>query len=398
VRVQNIRLDMLVVLMGLSLLFAPKAFAENGVTENSIKIGSTAALTSTVQEHGQALKAGAQLYWNRVNASGGVNGRKVELIVLDDGFEPANAAENTNKLINQDKVFALVSSHGTASVMASMPTIKKSGIPFFAPIVGTEEFYKPIIKNVFLVRRSFYGEAEALASIIVDKFGDKEIGIFRDSAGLGNSGRSAFDMALRKRDLKLVAEGQYAINSKDVSAGFKALFDAKPKAIVMWSSPLQTVEFLKLAKAKNWQPKFFFSNPSFADITIKTLSEVGIKSTFFMDPVPYFTDTSYEIVKQYIADTTAAKIPPHFLALESYINSAIFHEGLKRAGKTLTRDSLIAALEGMHDVVVGGVKVSFSPTKHQGIDRFFMVEYKDGKLTPVDPDAINPADVVNSGK
>src|SRR5688500_13026403 len=160
-------------LLAAAALVAATTTLAQGVSETQVVLGQSVALSGPAQELGKDMQLGAQLYFDAVNAKGGVNGRKIVLKTLDDGYEPGRAAENTKKLINDEKVFALFGYVGTPTSQASLPIFTEARVPFVGPFTGAELLRQPFNRYIFNVRASYFDETEAivqhLTAMSVDK-------------------------------------------------------------------------------------------------------------------------------------------------------------------------------------------------------------------------------------
>jgi len=183
--------------------------AEDGVTDAEIKVGMCNALTGPSAALGTGMKAGATAFFSKLNAAGGVNGRKINLLSYDDAYEPAKTAALTTKLIEEDKVFALFGYVGTPTASAIMPQLARSGIPFVAPFTGAELLRNPVKKNIVNVRGSYFDETEGLVEHLTTDLGIKSIGVFIQEDAYGAAGEAGVQKALRKRDLTLAGKGTY---------------------------------------------------------------------------------------------------------------------------------------------------------------------------------------------
>ncbi|MEC9282834.1 MAG: ABC transporter substrate-binding protein, partial [Bdellovibrionota bacterium] len=243
-----------------------------GVSDTEIKLGVSNAQSGPAAALGSGVLEGAKVYLDSLNANGGVNGRKVNLVVYDDAYEPKKTIENTAKLIEQDKVLALVGYVGTPTSKAILPLIGKNKVPYIAPLTGAEFLRNPVNPNVFNIRASYFDETEALVNGMVADLGAKKIGIFVQDDGYGDAGKSGVVRALRKKGLKLAGEGRYTRNTLDVDAGLDVLMKAKPDAIILVGAYKPCAAFIKKAKAKGFAPHF--ANISFVG-TKNLIEELG---------------------------------------------------------------------------------------------------------------------------
>lgn len=358
-------------------------YAEDGVTQNEIVIGMTNALSGPAAGLGTQLKAGATAYIDKVNAAGGVNGRKIKLISYDDGYEPEQTAAMTRKLIEQDKVFALFGYVGTPTSAAAIPFATKMGVPYIAPFTGAEALRNPVQRLVFNVRASYFDEAEGMVERLTNDLGIKKIGVFIQDDGYGNAGKAGVSRALNKRGLSLVGEGKYTRNTTDVDAGLAALKAANPEAVVMVGAYKACAAFIKKARASGFNPKFL--NVSFVG-TSNFINEAGSagEGVYITQVMPSPFDDASAIVKQYqtVLKKADKKSEFDFTSLEGYVDAVVLVEALSKAGSNLTRASFLSAFDGLN-IDLGGLKVVYSPTDHQGSKSVFYTVIKDGKAVPI---------------
>jgi branched-chain amino acid transport system substrate-binding protein len=359
------------------------AYAEDGVTQNEIVIGMSNALSGPAAGLGTQLKAGTTAYIDKVNAAGGVNGRKIRLISYDDGYEPEKTAAMTRKLIEQDKVFALFGYVGTPTSAAAVPFATKMGVPYIAPFTGAEALRNPVQKLVFNVRASYFDETEGMVERLTKDLGIKKIGIFIQDDGYGNAGKAGVSRALNKRELTLTGEGKYTRNTADVDAGLAAIKAASPEAVIMVGTYKACAEFVKKARASGFNPKFL--NLSFVG-TSNFINEAGSagEGVYITQVMPSPFDDAMAIVKQYqtVLRKADKKSEFDFTSLEGYVDAVVLVEALTKAGSNLTRASFLSAFESLN-IDLGGLKVAYSPTDHQGIESIFYTVIKNGKAVSI---------------
>lgn len=366
----------------LGLLFATilssAALAETGVTATEIKIGMANAQSGPTAGLGQGIKAGSEAYFKKVNAAGGVNGRKIVLVSEDDGYDPQRTATATEKLIKKDGVFALFGYVGTPTSKAALSLVNDNNIPFFAPFTGAEFLRAPLNKNVFNIRSSYFNEIELQVERLVTDAGITKIGLFYQEDTYGKVGKEGLQLSLQKRKLNITGEGHYLRNTEDVDAGLAALLQAKPDAVLMVGTYKACAALVQKAHAAGFKPKFF--NLSFVGTAnfIKAAGE-NAEGTYITQVVPSPFDDSLPIVKQYQADMKAAGAGEFdYTSFEGYIDAVVLVEGLKKAGSDLTRASFLAALEKMNSNL-GGLDIAFGPQDHQGLNKVFLTKVQKGK-------------------
>jgi ABC-type branched-subunit amino acid transport system substrate-binding protein len=353
--------------------------AEEGVTPAEIVIGMANALTGPAAGLGTHLKAGSEAYIGKVNAAGGVHGRRIRLVALDDGYEPARAAAATQKLIEQEKVFALFNYVGTPTSAAAVPIASKSGVPYLFPFTGAEFLRNPVNKWVFNVRASYFDETEAMVERLTRDLGIKKIALFIQDDAFGEAGKAGVNRALHKRDMKVAAEARFKRNTIEVDEGLKALKAAAPEAVVIVGPYKPVAEIVKRAKAQAFSPKFL--TVSFVG-TENLLKEVGGDGDgmYVTQVVPAPEDGAMKIVAQYQRDMAGGSL--NYSTLEGYVNAVVLVEALRKAGKDLTRASFMAALQSLR-MDLGGIEVAFSAAKQQGLSKVWLTQVKGGKAVPV---------------
>ncbi|MES2298842.1 MAG: ABC transporter substrate-binding protein [Pseudomonadota bacterium] len=368
--------------LALGTLAASTAHAEAGVSSTEIRIGMANALSGPAAALGTGMRQGATVLFNKVNAAGGINGRKIKLVSVDDGYEPAQTAAATEKLIVNESVFALFGYVGTPTSKAALPIATKHGVPFFAPFTGAEFLRSPVDKLVFNVRASYWNETEMQVEHLAKDANINRIGLFIQDDPYGVAGKEGVERALRKSGQKPVAEARYKRNTEDVGAALDTLKATNPEAVVIVGTYGASSAFVKKANAAGFKPKFF--NLSFVGTSnfIKASGADG-EGTYITQVMPSPDDASMAIVHQYQADMKEAGITSYdYISLEGYVDAAIFVEGLKAAGQDLTRPTLLAALEKLK-LNLGGLAVAFTPTDHQGLKKVYLTKVKGGKAVSV---------------
>ncbi|HUI45902.1 MAG TPA: ABC transporter substrate-binding protein [Nitrospirota bacterium] len=359
---------------------SPSRAEEQGVTNKEIVIGMSNALTGPAAALGTGVKAGAMTYFRKINNAGGVNGRKIKVISYDDGYEPERTVENTNKLINEDKVFALFGYVGTPTSAAVLPIVNKSLMLFWGPFTGAELLRTPVTKNIFNVRGSYDDEAEMQVKYLTEKLGKKKIGVFIQNDAYGLSVKFGVVKALKKRNLEIMGEGTYERNTENVDAGLAAIKPYNPDAVVMVGTYKAMAAFIKKAKAQGFNPVFL--NVSFVGTAalVKELAGEGdgVIVTQVM-PSPY--DSPLPLVRQYRQDMKAAGHSElDYTDLEGYVDAVVFVEVLKNVAGPLTRESFIATAEKLN-ATVGGLTFTFTAGNHQAMSKIYLTKIAGSKVS-----------------
>jgi branched-chain amino acid transport system substrate-binding protein len=364
----------------LMLLPLPMARAEDGVTATTILIGQSVSLSGPTGPLGQEMQAGAAAYFKFVNKQGGVHGRTIVLKTLDDAYEVERTVANVKALINEDRVFALFGLRGTAHTNAAAKIFTPAHVPLFATFSGAQSLREPFNRYVFHVRASYSDETDAIFRQL-SSMGLSRIGVFYQNDGYGKEGRAAAEESAKKYKLAISALATVEPNSSDAKNAAAAIARIQPQVVVMYASYKASAEFVRAMRTLQYAQ---FMNLSIVGATALA-KELGndARGIGVSQVVPFPWNIGIPIVKEYQAVMTAetGKSEFSFLTLESYLSARILVEGLRRAGRDLTREKLIAALESIHDEDFGGFRVNFSRTDHAA-SRFveLTVIGKDGQI------------------
>lgn len=347
-------------LIGVSTL----AVGENGVTDREITIGQFAAISGPAAQLGQRMQLGMQAYFTAINAQGGVHGRSIKLLTRDDGYEPEKAVAAVKALINDDKVFALAGSVGTPTGLAALPILTEAQVPLIGMFTGAQALREPFNRQVFHVRASYFDETERIVQHLTT-LGAKKIAVFYQNDAYGKAGLEGVVRALAKRQLKPVSAATVERNSVDVAQTLEALLKSEPEAIVQISAYKSCAALIKQARAKGYGGQFF--NVSFVGsrALADELGDTG-QGVVISQVVPFPYAQGSPIVREYQQRMTeSGQKDFDFSSLEGYLTARVLVEGLRRAGKGLTREGLINSLESMHDVNLGGFTINYSTRDHQ---------------------------------
>jgi ABC-type branched-subunit amino acid transport system substrate-binding protein len=336
-----------------------------GVTDDTILLGQSAAFGGPAAALGKSMRDGAMVYFDRVNAQGGIYGRKIKLLSLDDGYEPDRAIANTRKLINQDKVFALFGYVGTPTSYAVKPIITEAKIPFFGPFTGAEGLRNPVNRYIFNIRASYFDETEKLVDWMVS---DRKtnIAVFYQDDAYGKAGLEGVRRAMEKRRLRISATGTVQRNTVDVAGAVKSIAPAKPQAIIMISAYKSCAAFIKEFNKTRQRPTYM--NVSF--VGSKALAdELGPEGhgVIISQVVPFpLYPWGAALEMRNMLSERAPGTKPTFNDVEGFLAAKGIVEGLRRAGRDLTREKFISALETMRNVDLGAFPITFTPKSHSG--------------------------------
>ena len=343
----------------------PAAAQAPGVTPTTIVLGQSAAFSGPAAQLGIQMNVGMKAYFDRVNAQGGVHGRKIELRTRDDKYEANLCAENTRKLIEDDGVFALVGYVGTPTSQAALPIFTDARVPFFGPFTGAELLRDPFNRYVFNVRASYYDETEQIVEQLVST-GIKNIAVFYQNDAYGQAGLKGVERAMSRRTMKISATATVERNTTNVGDAVKKIGSVQPDAVVMISAYTSIAEFVRQMKKSGSGAQFhnvsFVGSKALAD----ALGGEGV-GVAISQVVPFPWSPTTLIVREYQQVLGAAGVKDYnFSSLEGFIVAKTFTEGLRRAGRDLTRERLIASFESMSNVDLGDFNVNFGPNNHNG--------------------------------
>jgi branched-chain amino acid transport system substrate-binding protein len=345
---------------------AAGACAQQGVSAGSITIGQSAPLTGANAELGNDIRNGALAYFAKVNAAGGVHGRKIELTTLDDANQVPRADANTKKLVEETGVFALFGYASATLSRPALPTVEKHGVPFLGPFTGADPM-RVFNKNVYNMRGSYAEELEK----IVDHFeslGIKRFSIVYYDDVIGRENFTAVDRALKKRSLQVVSVASLKDRAKpDIATGVKEVAKGNPDVVILTTLYKATADFVRLARSSGLPAQMASNSFPGASPLAKELGKDGA-GVIVATVVPPPGKRSLPIVQEYQAaiEKQLGKKDYSFTSLESYIGAKVIVEALRRAGAKPTRENFMSALDGLKAYDTGGYVVAFSPTNHNG--------------------------------
>ncbi|MBJ6726541.1 ABC transporter substrate-binding protein [Geomesophilobacter sediminis] len=362
------------------LLLAVAAVAS---AENVIKIGMVNDQTGPNKGAGIAMKAGVAAYFKAVNERGGVNGAKLELVVANDQYDPDKTVDGVLKLIEEQKIFAVVGTIGTSNGISILPIVKEQKLPFVSPRSGALNFRTPVIPEVINIRASHQEEIDRLVDLLAKEGGAKRFAVFYQNDTFGTEILSCTETALKRHGLSLAAKGSFQRGTLAVASALSSIIQGKPDAIILGSVYAPGAEFAKAARKEGL--KSYFASGSFAGgANLVKAAGADAEGMIFSQVVPPLSDLSLPITKE--CKEAVEKNPEgagfNSVSLEGCITAKSMVLALEKAGTPPTRDGFIKAFEAMKGTDLGGIKLSFAPDNHQGQNNVYMEMVKDGKLVP----------------
>ena len=369
----------------LLLLAAPAQAAEVGVTAERIVFGQAAAMSGPSSALGLKMRQGILAAFAEVNARGGVHGRKLDLITRDDGYDPDRSALQTFKLLDEDKVFALIGAVGTPTSLVTVPIAKAQNVPFIGPFTGAGFLRAPELNNVVNIRASYAAEAEAWVKHLTEDRHIKRIAIFYQDDPYGRDGLAGVKLALEKRGMELAAEATYERNTKAVAAAMRTLKRAEPEAVVMVGTYAPCAEFIKLARQSAFNPVFV--NISFVG-AVALAQELGRQGegVIVSQVVPFPWDASIKVVADYQAAVRLLdpELEPDFVSLEGYLSGRLAATALELAGVNPTRAGLLRVINEVGRFDISGDQLTVGKKTNGAAAEVFLTLIRgDGTFTPI---------------
>ncbi|NIA15647.1 MAG: ABC transporter substrate-binding protein [Nitrospiraceae bacterium] len=351
------------------------------------------ALGGPAASLGINMRTGVLAAFEEANRAGGISGRKLRLIALDDGYEPARTVPNMHKLIKQENVLAVVGNVGTPTAVAAIPIANENKTPFFGAFTGAGVLRKsPPDRYVINYRASYAEEAAAMVDALIKEAGMRpdEIAFFSQRDAYGDAGFAGGLAALKRHGLEdegAVAHGRYERNTLAVENALADILFHEPmaKAVIMVGAYAPCAEFIRLSKEHGLDAVFL--NVSFVGAAplLDALGEVG-DGTIVTQVVPHF-ESELPVVEEYRAALRAfdPSVPPTFGSLEGYIVARILCRALRTIDGMPTRETIVDALEGLGEFDVGLEEpLRLGPDEHQACHRVWHTVLRDGKVVPFD--------------
>lgn len=343
----------------------PIAHAETGITSDEILLGQSTALSGPLAELGNDTSTASRAYFNFINNQGGVHGRKIRLITLDDGYNTEKGIANTKQLIDKDGVFALFNVIGTPANTALLPVIAQAGIPSIAPYTGSDAVRKPLHRHVFNVRAGYADETEKIIEHLGVRGIDK-VAVVHQNNAFGKDGLASVEQALARRKLTVHGAATIENDAADAEKAANALAATKPQAVIMITAGKPSAEFIKAYNRIATGMQFFTLSVMGTQASVAALGKEGV-GVVVSQVVPFPFSATSGIVREYQQVMTRMGVKNwSFASMEGFINAKVMVEALKRTGRDITRERFLSALESMNRLDFDGYMVDFSKNNHQG--------------------------------
>jgi branched-chain amino acid transport system substrate-binding protein len=369
-------------------LITSMAFAAGGIgnaaAAEDLVVAQVAPLSGVLADTGKDMVLGVKVYFDHINAQGGVNGRKIHHIVKDDGYQVAETVKLTKEAIDKDGAIALIGFAGTGNVgeLLKQKVLENAGIALVAPYTGGEVLRNPYNPYIFHIRAGYADEAEGIVNQLV-MLNMKRIAVMYQDDPFGKAGLDGVVAALKKRGLEVAAVGTYEKNTDKVGDAVNAIAKANPQAVVMISVNKSTAAFSKQIRAVSTVSQLVNISVVNPKEIVRLIGTDGARGIGIAQVMPYPYSPTVAIVKEY--QQAMKKYAPNaelsYTSFEEFIGAKVLVEGLRRAGNSPTREKVIQSLESLSAYDVGGFTLRFSPNNRVG-SRFVEITVlgKDGRL------------------
>jgi branched-chain amino acid transport system substrate-binding protein len=372
----------LIVLLTLTVL------AERGVYPDRVVIGTFQALSGPYAIIGQGMSKGMKAYFNWVNDNGGVYGRKIELIIADDQLNPSKTVVEVKRLVEQDKVFAIVGGLGTYGCLAVMDYLNENQVPFVYQGSGVSALVEPPKKYIFGVQPDYTLEGQLIAKFLVENMNKKKIAVLYMNNDIGKEGQQAIRKRLDKYNMKPSLEIPYNPAETDYSPLMAKLLSTNPDSIVIYGLITDTLRWIKTIRDYGLDTTIVTIYPN-ADPALVSLGGKYVEGVILTGWVPIPTKDNPDYTKDYnkfleIYQKTYPDEIPSSYAAAGFIAAEVFTEGLRRTGKDLTVEKFVEALESFkHWNGVLAKDITWGPNLRRGKSSMYFIKVENGLFVPI---------------
>ena len=343
-----------------------------GVSENEVLFGQSAVLSGPSQYLGTSMRLGIETAFHEANQKGGVHGRYLSLTSLDDSYETEYAVHATTRLIEKDRVFALIGAVGTPTSWGALPIAQAGGVPFITPFTGAEFLRDPSLTNVINLRASYYQESERIIDYLTAEEGVSRIGVFYQNDAFGSAGLQGVRRALDRRGMEIFDTWHYERNAGGIDDAASGIIAAKPEAVVMFGTPEAVANLVKMVRKE--------ADPRFATVSFvggKTLANKlgeNRKDIYVTQVVPFYDDDRLPVVASYNAALNAYNpgASPDFVSLEGYLAGRLAIRLLDTCGAELTRRCFMEPALRQNEIDLDGLILQYSVGDNQGLDQVYL--------------------------
>jgi branched-chain amino acid transport system substrate-binding protein len=373
--------------------FAATAGAQQGVSKTEIVVGSIQDLSGPIAGFGKQTRFGMQLRVDELNEQGGVHGRKIKLIFEDSGYDPKKAVLAAQKLVNQDKVFAVAGHIGTAQNLAAMPVQFSKNVMNWYPITAAREMYEPFHRLKFAFAASYYDQMRIFAPRLAKEKGAKKACAMYQDDEFGLEVLRGAEAGLKTIGMELAEKTSYKRGATDFSSQVQRMQAAGCDFVVLGTIIRETIGGIATGLKLGFKPTYLGSSAAYTDLIHKLGGKAmdGLYAAMTVQN-PYLDDASQRVSFWANKYKTKFNEDPTVFSVYGYSAIDAFIQVAQKAGPNLTTDSFIKAIEGMtfSPDIFGSAPATFGPTKRQGSNESRLSQLQDGRWRLVTPDYVKP--------
>lgn len=352
-----------------------------GVSDTEIRIGQSCQLSGPLAALSSEVRQGASLYFDHVNANGGIRGRKIKIIALDDAYDPKKAAENTRVLIEDEKVLALFQFAGTPPALAALPRVEEFGVPFIAPFTGSDALRSKFSRYVFNIKAGYSAELAAMVKQLAI-VGITKVAVVYLNNPFGTGGLASVEESAKFHGVSLIAQSPIEVDGSKMDLAVDKIGKAMPQAIIVVSAGKPSINFVDAYLKAGYRSTFYMLSVISNSQLVAALGERA-RGIVVSQVVPSPWNQGISVSREFQALAGKQGIKDYtFSHMEGFLSAKFLVEGLRRAGSKPTRESLIRGLETMKMVDLGGYAVELSLTVHSSgkfVD--LLILGREGKFT-----------------
>jgi branched-chain amino acid transport system substrate-binding protein len=371
----------------IALAFASSAFAQTqGVSKGELVIGTMQDLSGPIVAFSKQLVAGMNMRVDEINNQGGINGRKLKLVVEDHGYDPKKAVLATQKLVQKDKIFAMIGTIGTPTSMASMPILFEKNIPHLFPLTAAREMYEPLHKLKYSFAATYFDQMRAGVKHLVKLKGSKKVCTLYQDDDFGAEVMRGAEAGLKEINMALAEKTTYKRGATDFSSQVAKMKDANCDLVVLGTIIRETLGAIGTARKLGWPVEFMGSSASYTELIHKLGGPAmnGFYSTNTIN-MPYLDDASSNVRGWAQRYKDKYKEDPAVFSVYGYQVIDVFIQIATKTGPNLTTDNFVKTLDSFTSPrdMFGADSMSFSKTKHLGSNRSRLSQIINGKWTPI---------------
>jgi len=365
---------------------ATQASAETrGVTNAEITLGMHTDLSGVAATYGVSSANGVKMRFDEINAAGGINGRKINVIIEDQAYQVPKAVQACNKLINRDNVFAFVAALGTPMNNACFKDQLAAGVPNLFPLSAARSMFEPYDRLKFYGAASYVDQIRSAVNYFVNKKGKKAICVMYQDTDFGREILVGAEMQTKQLGINIAATSAHKPTDQDFTASLTNLKTAGCDLVVMGTIVRDTIIPYVAARKMGWTEVDFVGSAALYDGVVGAAQGMDGLYGMGLTEMPY-ADSSVESVRKFVAAYKAKyNVDPNIGAVYGYDAADLTATGLKNAGADLTLDSFINGMESIRNYqdIFNGPQVNFGPKIRQGANSSFLAVVKDGRWTRV---------------